>query len=149
MFRLMLWLSEIDNIYTIIKNKQLGFGIKTLKATSALLSFIYYCADNIVWLCNVGFLNKPIYLKVMQLKDQSSLSKTVLELIIYIYTYISKHLENKRLFTKLKEFDDEMITNDKKCYVYLRKLIINKAEMKYIYLEIVIYIMRLFMLIWS
>jgi len=42
----------------VIKNKKMGIGLKTLKATSGMCSFIYYFADNIVWLSKIGFVNK-------------------------------------------------------------------------------------------
>ena len=39
-----------------------------------------------------------------------------------------------------------MIRRNKKCYVYLRKLVIHRREMRYIRIEIIIYLLRLILL---
>ena len=73
--------------------------MKGLKATSGMCSFIYYFSDNIVWLSKIGFVKKFVPLTNEKwrwgyIKDNFSLIKTVLELIIYIYTYVLKAKED-------------------------------------------------------
>lgn len=56
-------------------------------------------------------------------------------------------VEEKALRKKLSEFEDEMVTNDSKSFVFLRKLVILRREMRYIRIEIFIYSTRLIMLV--
>lgn len=84
--------------------------MKVMKVMSAQSSFMYYLSDNIVWFSKIGFMNKEVPfsrwffsrgLKWGQLKDGFSLAKTVLELIIFLYTYVLKQREEKLLVEKL------------------------------------------------
>ena len=50
------------------------------------------------------------------------------------------------MVAKLDQFEDQMIRRNKKCYVYLRKLVIHRREMRYIRIEIIIYLLRLILL---
>ena len=73
--------------------------------------------------------------------------KTILELIIYIYTYFIKYLEDQTLMSMLSACDDgQRIKQNGKAYVYFRKLVILRREMRFIRVEIFIYTMRLIML---
>jgi uncharacterized membrane protein len=98
-FRLMLWLNELNEMHSIFSSEKLTFNLKILKTNSAICSFIYYFADNVVWFSKIGFLNKFIpfsekifgkQIKWRQVKDLFSLLKTVFELWIYIYTIYLK-----------------------------------------------------------
>ena len=98
-FRLFLWLNEINEIHSIVHSTKLSKNLKIMKTTSAVCSFIYYFTDNIVWLAKIGFLSKYIPysgrafsapIKWGKIKDQFSLTKTILELIIYLYTFTLK-----------------------------------------------------------
>jgi hypothetical protein len=150
-----LWLNEISEIYNIIHSTKLTFNLKILKAISATCSFIYYYTDNIVWLAKIGFCDKRVPfsshvlrggLKWGHIKDQFSLCKTVLELVIYIYTFILKHREDSLLVSKLDEFEDLVIKKNHQSYVYLRKIVILRRELRFIWVEILIYSMRLILL---
>jgi hypothetical protein len=77
-----------------------------MKVTSAVCSFIYYFTDNIVWLAKIGFVSKyiPLSDKVIgksikwgKIKDQFSLVKTILELVIYTYVHRIKTREIEEL----------------------------------------------------
>jgi hypothetical protein len=48
-FRLFLWLNEIEEIQNIIYSETLSLNLKILKIISAICSFIYYFSDNLVW----------------------------------------------------------------------------------------------------
>lgn len=129
--------------------------MKCLKILSAVCSFMYYFSDNIVWFSKIGFLDKHIpfsdrvykeKIKWGKFKDFYSLMKTILELFIYCYTYRLKMQEEQALFEKLMKYQDDLITHNSKSFVYLRKLVILKREMRYIRIEIFIYLMRLIML---
>jgi hypothetical protein len=50
------------------------------------------------------------------------------------------------LLDKLYDCNNEIITKDKKSFVYLRKIVILSREMRYIRIEIFIYTMRLILL---
>lgn len=92
-FRLFLWLNEIDGMHEIINNKKLHFNIKVLKIISSICSFIYYFTDNIVWLSKLDFVSPtvPFFNKKWgRIKDRFSLCKTVMELIIFSYIYTLK-----------------------------------------------------------
>jgi hypothetical protein len=100
---LLLWLNEITEIDNIVHSNKLSFNLKIMKTTSAICSFIYYFTDNIVWLAKIGFVNKYIPfshklfadpVKWGYVKDQFSLLKTLLELVIYIYIYSLKVQED-------------------------------------------------------
>ena len=116
---------------------------------------MYYFTDNIVWFSKIGFFEKFVPfsrhvfgydVKWGNVKDLFSLSKTILELIIFVYMYKLKMKEDAALVEKLSHFTSQLITNNSKCYVYLRKLVILRREMRYIRIEIFIYLMRLIML---
>lgn len=154
-FRLLLWLNEVEAIYQVIINEKMMISMKVLKVLSAVCSFMYYFTDNIVWFSKIGFMDKFVpfserltgrKIKWGYFKDMYSLLKTVLELIIYVYSYQLKMQEEESFMAKLGMFHDDLITADSKCFVYLRKLVILRREMRYIRIEIFIYTMRLIML---
>ena len=70
----------------------------------------------------------------------------MIELFIFSYIYRIKKREDREMVAKLDQFEDQMIRRNKKCYVYLRKLVIHRREMRYIRIEIIIYILRLILL---
>jgi len=59
-FRLFLWLNEINEIHDIIHSEKLSINLKVLKTISAVCSFVYYFTDNIVWLAKIGFISKYV-----------------------------------------------------------------------------------------
>ena len=103
-FRLFLWLNEIEEIQNIINSEKLSINLKILKIISAICSFIYYFSDNLVWFSKIGYINKFVpfskklyghQVKWSLIKDAFSLAKTMLELFIYIYTYLLKVHEDQ------------------------------------------------------
>ena len=83
----------------ILHSAKLTTNLKILKMISCICSFIYYFTDNIVWLSKIGFMNRFVPfsksflgypLKWGKIKDKFSLGKSILELVIYTYTYILK-----------------------------------------------------------
>ena len=103
-FRLFLWLNEIEEIQNIIRSEKLTLNLKILKIISTICSFIYYFSDNLVWFAKIGFISKFLpfskrfygtQVKWNSIKDIFSLAKTMLELFVYIYTYILKMQEDK------------------------------------------------------
>jgi hypothetical protein len=70
----------------------------------------------------------------------------MIELFIFSYIYRIKKREDREMVAKLDQFEDQMIRRNKKCYVYLRKLVIHRREMRYIRIEIIIYLLRLILL---
>ena len=70
-----------------------------------------------------------------------------MELIIYIYTYKLKQKEDAALVDKLIQCQSELIKSDNKSFVYLRKLVILRRELRYIKIEIFIYSMRMILLV--
>ena len=90
-FRLLLWLNEISEIENMINNKKMDRILRLLKICSLSCSFFYYIADNAVWLAGMSF-TKPTILnyKWKQIKNTFSLWKTILELIISVYTIVLK-----------------------------------------------------------
>ena len=90
-FRLLVWLNEISEIENLINNKKMNRLLRALKIVSMMCSTFYYIADNIVWLAGVGYMSPKIFgYKWKNLKNTSSLWKTVLELIISMYTVYLK-----------------------------------------------------------
>jgi hypothetical protein len=88
--------------------------MRFLKITSVCCSFIYYLTDNIVYLANldlvsafVPYLNKK--LKWKQIKNIFSLTKTVLEVIIAIYSVVLKRREESNLNEKLNKCNNTTI----------------------------------------
>jgi hypothetical protein len=55
--------------------------------------------------------------------------------------------EDQAYLDKLGEFDAQTIRTNKKCFVYIRKMLILRREMRYIRIEITIYSLRMIMLI--
>lgn len=154
-FRLLLWINEVDAIYQTIINEKMIISLKVLKVISDCCSFMYYFTDNIVWFSKIGFLDKhvPFSKRVIgqeykwgKIKDMFSLLKTIMELIIFCYSYKLKSAEEAMLFEKLSQCNDEVIRHNAKSYVYLRKLVILRREMRYIRIEIFIYVLRFIML---
>jgi len=126
-----------------------------LKFISSICSFIYYFSDNCVWFAKLGFIGGDVPLfetlfgrvcKWARVKDKFSLWKSMIELFIFSYIYRIKKREDREMLAKLDQFDDQMIRRNKKCYVYLRKLVIHRREMRYIRIEIIIYLLRLILL---
>lgn len=155
-FRLFLWLNEIEEIHNHVHNTKMNTNIKFLRVISSICSFIYYFTDNIVWLAKIGYVNKMVPLlhlifgyeiKWGTVKNQFSLGKTLFELVIFIYTYKLKGKEEAELWEKINQFDYQMIRRNKKCFVYIRKMLILRREMRYIRIEIGIYLARLVLLV--
>ena len=101
-FRLFLWLNELSEIHEIVHSTKLTIGLKIWKTISSICSFIYYFADNVVWLSKIGFLSKFLpfskrfgyFIEWSKIKDHFSLAKTLLELFIYIYSKLEKTRKN-------------------------------------------------------
>ena len=70
----------------------------------------------------------------------------MLELWIYIYTLYLKYKEDAILMKKLDTFHDQMIKRNHLSYVYLRKLVILRREIRFIKVEILIYSARMILL---
>ena len=76
-FRLLLWLNEINECYELFNNTKMTTMLKALKLTSTFCSFIYYVADNIVFFANIGFLPHEIGgIKFKRIKNTFSFFKT-------------------------------------------------------------------------
>ena len=89
--------------------------IKALKGVSTICSFIYFFSDNFKWLSKIGIVSPFVpfskYISGREIlwrriKDKFSLYKTVMELIVYSYTYRIKKAEDRELFAKLDENDE-------------------------------------------
>lgn len=130
-------------------------SLKVMKVISGICSFMYYFTDNIVWFSKIGFFDKHVpFIKRLlgkewkwgKIKDMFSLLKTILELFIFIYSYKLKMVEDSLLFDKLCRCKDDVINMNSQSYVYLRKLVILRREMRYIRIEIFIYALRYILL---
>ena len=101
-FRLFLWLNEITLLEETIKSKKLKTEVKFLKIISTICSFFYYLTDNIVWLANIGYMNSKIFsYRWKKIKDGFSLTKTILEVVISLYTVFLKKREERILRKKI------------------------------------------------
>ena len=101
-FRLFLWLNEITLLEEPIKSKKLKIEVKFLKIISTICSFFYYLTDNIVWLANIGYMNSKIFsYRWKKIKDGFSLTKTILEVVISLYTVFLKKREERILRKKI------------------------------------------------
>jgi len=101
-FRLLLWLNEISEIENLIKNKKMNGVLRILKLLSTTCSFFYYVADNAVWSAGLGYLSPKIFkYKWKQIKNTFSLWKTILELIISMYTIVLKKRQEKAIRARL------------------------------------------------
>ena len=101
-FRLFLWLNEITLLEETIKSKKLRTEVKFLKIISTICSFFYYLTDNIVWLANIGYMNSKIFsYRWKKIKDGFSLTKTILEVVISLYTVFLKKREERILRKKI------------------------------------------------
>ena len=134
----------------IVKSTTLTPGLKKLKFVSSLCTFIYYFTDNIVWLSKIGYIDKYVpgmQVKWGKIKDQFSLMKTILELIIFTYTRYLKKREFRKMKETLLSLPNNLITKKEVSYVYLRKLVILRREIRFLSIEIFIYSMRMILLI--
>lgn len=100
-FRLLLWLNEVQEIENLVKSSKLALPLRMLRVFSHVCSFIYYLTDNIVWFANMDFCpsNVPFAqnLKWKQVKNIFSLAKTILELIISGIMIVLKKREEREL----------------------------------------------------
>lgn len=66
-FRLLLWLNEIEAIHSHIHNTKMNLNVKVMKVISCICSFIYYFTDNIIWFAKIGYLSKfvPLSEKIL------------------------------------------------------------------------------------
>ena len=95
-FRLFLFLNESAELYELIKQSKFPLPLRVLKIVSTCCSFIYYFTDNIVYLSNMGFVEAFVphtRMKWKQIKNIFSFTKTILEIIISIYTIYEKKKE--------------------------------------------------------
>lgn len=151
-FRLFLFLNESVELYELIKNSKFPLPLRILKIVSNCCSFIYYFTDNIVYLSNMGFVDVFIprtKMKWKQIKNIFSFTKTILEIIIAIYTVYEKKKEENEISEKLKQFTDEILRWNSEANVLVRNLIILRREAIFSRVEALIYIMRMFMLVKS
>ena len=128
--------------------------MRFLKITSVCCSFIYYLTDNIVYLANldlvsafVPYLNKK--LKWKQIKNIFSLTKTVLEVIIAIYSVVLKRREESNLNEKLNKCNNTTIQWNSEANVLIRNIIGVRTETNLHLVDASINIMRMFMLVSS
>ena len=120
-FRLLLWLNEISEIENLINNKKMNKVLRLLKICSTCCSFLYYIADNSVWLAGMGFTDPKIFsYKWKQIKNTFSLAKTVLELIISAYTIHMKTQQEKQIRERLKSFKKNTVELDTEQYALVR-----------------------------
>ena len=106
-FRLFLWLNEITLLEETIKSKKLKTEVKFLKIISTICSFFYYLTDNIVWLANMGYMSNKIFeYRWKKIKDAFSLTKTVLEVVISLYTVYLKKREERMLRKKIYQYSE-------------------------------------------
>ena len=112
-FRLFLWLNEITLLEEIIKNKNMPIEVKFMKTISTVCSFFYYLTDNIVWVSNMGYVDGKIFnYKWKRIKDVFSLAKTVLEVIISIYTVILNKRKERILRKKIYQYAENSVKHN-------------------------------------
>lgn len=95
-FRLFLFLNESAELFELIKHSKFPLPLRILKIVSTCCSFIYYLTDNIVYLNNMGFVDVYVprtKMKWKNIKNIFSFTKTILEIIISIYTIYEKKKE--------------------------------------------------------
>ena len=149
-FRLFLWLNEITLLEEFIKNKKMTKEVKFMKIISTICSFFYYLTDNIVWLANIGYMNNKIYnYKWKKIKDGFSLTKTILEVVISLYTVFLKKREERKLRKKIYQYSDKLVEPDTTWYVLVRNLVISRRETIFSKVECCIYLSRMFLLTYS
>ncbi len=152
-FRLALFINEIEELNQLLKNKKLIWPVRILKILSHLCSFLYYFFDNVVWLQNFDFVDKRVWgsnVKWKNIKDFFSLWKTVLEVIISNWLRKLKEQKEKILLQKLEVLirlnKDRLITENSEVHALIRKIIITRRKSRFLYIETIIYTMRMIML---
>ena len=149
-FRLFLWLNEITLLEETIKSKKLNKEVKFVKIISTICSFFYYLSDNIVWLANMGYMNHKIFdFRWKKIKDAFSLTKTVLEVFISLYTVYLRKREERALRKKIYQYSEQLVQPDTTWYVLVRNLVISRRETIFAKVESAIYLARMFLLTYS
>ena len=149
-FRLFLWLNEITLLEETIKSKKLNKEVKFVKIISTICSFFYYLSDNIVWLANMGYMNHAIFeYRWKKIKDAFSLTKTVLEVLISLYTVYLRKREERALRKKIYQYSGQLVQPDTTWYVLVRNLVISRRETIFAKVESAIYLARMFLLTYS
>ena len=121
--------------------------LRLLKIVSTACSFIYYFTDNVVWLANMGYAsNKVFNTKWKHIKNTSSLLKTMLEVVISIYNVVTKTILARRLEKKLAVFGDNKVDLDSEVHVLARNLILLRREIRFNFVEVLIYLSRMVLL---
>ena len=145
---MLLWLNEISEIENLINNKKMNGVLRILKIFSTSCSFFYYLADNSVWLAGLGYINPKIFkYKWKQLKNTFSLWKTILELIISLYTVTLKKRQEKAIRARLAaNFKYKPVMLDTEQYVLVRELLILRRERVFNQVELLIYLARMMLL---
>lgn len=146
-FRLLLWLNEISEIENLINNKKMNKLLRILKICSTICSFFYYVADNSVWLAGLGYMSPRIFkYKWKQIKNTFSLWKTILELIISVYTVMLKNQQEKDIRKRLLQYKKMTVNLDTEQYVLVRELMILRRERSFNICEFLIYCARMMLL---
>ena len=79
-------MDAFSEIINLIDNKSMNKILRVLKVMSTVCSFFYYMADNIVWLAGLDYMSPKIFnSKWKNIKNDFSLLKTILEVIISVY----------------------------------------------------------------
>lgn len=104
-FRLLLFLNELAELNELVKAKHWETPMRILKIISTSCSFIYYLTDNIVYLSNLDFVSPLVpttRIKWKDIKNRFSLTKTVLEVVIAVYSVYLKRKKEQSIKADLQ-----------------------------------------------
>lgn len=88
-------------------------------------------------------------LKWKAVRNMFSLIKTMLQLLVALYTIREKNKEEAVLLSKLDQFRDEVLKWNSEANLYLRNLIILRRETFFNHIEVVIFLTRAVMLFYD
>lgn len=139
-------------MYDLIKYSKSTIKLKILKIVTTCCEFIYYFTDNIVYLAKLDFVDLFVpgtSLKWKAVRNMFSLIKTMLQLLVALYTIREKNKEEAVLLSKLDQFRDEVLKWNSEANLYLRNLIILRRETFFNHIEVVIFLTRAVMLFYD
>lgn len=151
-FRLFLFLNSLAQLYDLIKYSKSTLKLKILKIVTTCCEFIYYLTDNIVYLAKLEFVDPLVpgsKIRWKFVRNTFSLIKTILQLLVAVYTIWEKKKEQNNLLEKLNKFQNELLKWNSEAYYYLRNLIILRREILFHYIEVVIFLTRAVMLFYD
>lgn len=140
-FRLLKFSDEISNVIKHARapnNK--NFLQELMFYSSGVWAIIYYFTDNVIWLSAKKY--KPL----SKIKDLFSMGRCLIEICKSVYELSNDLKKEEIILKKLGLYDDCFIAETEESYMLIKDLITLRRQMSFYVLELIVNVLRVFML---